>query len=268
MQEPTKSKSLYKGKITIDFYGPTEEKPNRHIYKIRETEEKPLGVTTVTGVINKPFLMGWQEKISKEFLLEKLEKGKITKEDILEATSLHRTKKEKAADSGSAVHNFAEEYILFELKQIKERPKMPKDKKVLNGAMAFLEWYQGNKIKPIASEQLIYSKKNDYVGTLDFKARMNGKLVLIDFKTGKPCEKKNSKYEVISRKPYPEQRYQVAGYRNADEEESGEKYDESWIIYFDKENGNFYPFLLDNHSKDYKCFQSALEIKKREKELS
>lgn len=264
---PDKTFKLYDKTITIDFY----EKYGRysHVYIERETGVWPISVTAAVGMVDKSMpLMLWQEKITKKFLLGKLEGGKITQDDILQATALHRTKKEEAADKGTAVHDFAEQYIKYQLKQVKEKPEQPKDENVLNGAMAFLNWMQANKIKPIASEQLVYSKKNKYVGTLDFKAIINGKLAVIDFKSGKPCEKKNKKGEIIDRKPYPAHRYQVAGYRNADEEETGKEYQESWIIYFDKETADFYPFKLDNYNKDLKAFLGALTLRKREKELS
>jgi len=123
----------------------------------------------------------------------------------------------------------------------------------LNGVTAFLRWIKEYKVKFIESERLVYSKKYDYVGLMDLKARINGKLALVDFKTSKGV--------------YNEYRYQVAAYLYADQEESGDKYEECWIIKFDKDDGNFEAHKIEDFEDDYKAFLGALQVKKREKVL-
>lgn len=256
--EPTKSAKLYKGKITIDFYGPTEDKPKRHIYKVRETGKRPPSVTSITGIIDKSgALMYWAVKVTKEYLCECLDQGiEINKEHIEEAAKQHRIVKEKAATIGSIVHEFAEDYIKGKKPEIPEKIKgMKKDdmEKIRNGIIAFLKWVNDHKIKFVASEKLLYSKKHGYVGLMDVAYKEKGKLVAGDFKTGK--------------KVYPEYKIQLSGYRGADEEESGVKYDRSVILHFDKENGEFEAIECEEHDKDYKAFLACLAIKKRLKEI-
>lgn len=251
--EPTKSIELYKGKITIDFF------EGKHTYIIRETGKRPLSVTACTGIIDKSRpLIFWAVGLAKEHLIGQLQSGKEIDEEIIEeACKQHQIFKKKAADIGSQVHEFAENWIKTKIKERKEL-ELPKDKKVLNGVIAFLKWVEENKIKFISSEQIVYSKKYDYVGIMDCKftiGKEEHKIVHCgDFKTSKAI--------------YNEYRYQVAGYQGADEEESGEVYGTKWLMRFGKDDGEFEAHEFGDHDKDYKAFLACLAIKKREKELT
>lgn len=264
-QLPTKSFSLYNGKINIDFW------EGQHKYIIRETGKRPLSVTAATGMLDKsrPLLI-WAERLSIEFLIDKLNtKVEITEELIREACHQHQVKKVEAATIGGLVHKWAEDYIAG------LDPEMPTDEKVLNGVTAFLAWVQEHEVKFLASEQIVYSKKHDYVGLMDTIVSMkwNSKKRLIcpgDFKTNKWEENK----ETGERKPrvYTEFRYQVAGYKGAYEEEKGEYFTGPRLIFsFDKDTGNFGVSDIDqnpdDYKKDYECFLAALKLKRRDKEL-
>lgn len=253
MQEPTKTIKLYENKITIDFY------EGRHSYIIRETGKRPLSVTACTGIIDKsrPLII-WATRLAQTHLCECLKNGvEITEETIQVAITQHQTYKKAAATIESAVHEWAESYIKAKVKERREL-EMPEDPKVLNGVIAFLKWVEENKIKFISSEQIIYSKKHDYVGIMDCKFTMGREKHKIihcgDFKTSKAI--------------YSEYRYQVAGYQGADEEESGEVYGTKWIIRFGKDDGEFEAREFGEHDKDYKTFLACLSIRRREKELS
>lgn len=265
-QLPTKTHSLYGGKITIDFY------EGRHLYKVRETGEVPISVTGATSIIDKsrPLLI-WSERLSVEYLLDKLNaKVKFTEELIREACHQHQVKKEEAATIGGLVHKWAEDYIAG------VNPELPTDEKVLNGVTAFLSFVQEHDVKFLASEKIVYSKKHRYVGLLDtivsMKWNSTKRLICLgDFKTNNWKEDK----ETGERKPtvYAEYRYQVAGYQNAYEEEHGEYFTGPRLMFsFDKDGGNFKVTDLDeqedNYEKDVKCFLSALTLRKRDKELS
>ena len=251
MVEPTKVQKLYGGKVEIAFY------EKSHMYKLNG--ERIISVTACTGIIDKSGpLMYWAVKTTKEYLIECLEKGiKIGIEDIETASKQHRIKKEKAASIGSIVHQFAEDYINKKNPEIPEKIKgMKKDdmERVRNGIIAFLKWVTDHKIKFVASEKLVYSKKHNFVGLIDVVYKEKGKLVAGDFKTSKSGH-------------YHEYKFQLSAYRGADEEESGTKYDRSAILHFDKENGEFEVIECENHAKDYKTFLHCLGIKKRLKEL-
>ena len=246
-----KTINLYDGNVEITFY------PDSHRYL---KDGKPLiSVTAATGIIDKSrVLIWWATNLMKDYLFEFVNNNEdFSLEDLYnaieEAAKQHQVKKEEAADIGSQVHEWCEMYIKAKINGDPE-PEMPNDDKVLNGITAFLEWLSEHKVKFHCSERLVYSKKHNYVGTLDAIATVNGKKYLIDFKTSKGV--------------YNEFFYQVAAYRAAYEEETGEKLDGSIIIHFDKDTGEFEVIDIDNHKKDYKVFLACLTIKKREKELS
>jgi hypothetical protein len=247
---PTKTAELYNGEIIIDFF------ETKHQYKKRGEKKCITSVTAATGMINKPLLIPWAVKLTKVYLIEKLENSEaVTVADVEEAAKQHRIKKDTAAEKGTQVHNWAEQYINFKLGKEKKKPEMPKDESVLNGVLAFLDWEKEHKVKFLASEKLVYSKKHDYVGLMDAEAIIDGKRCVVDFKTSSGI--------------YNEMRYQVAAYQAADEEESGKKYDGNrWIVRFSKETAEFDARELAEQKKDLKAFLGCLEIKKREKELS
>ena len=101
--EPTLIKTKPYPDITLEF--DTEK------HRFFANGEPVPSVTHFTKVIAKPALMFWQEKITKEELLARLEKNKGLKvSDIIEATALHRTRKEEAASIGTLAHDWAENF--------------------------------------------------------------------------------------------------------------------------------------------------------------
>ena len=243
---------FYGGTATIHF---DEEK---HQFFHYELQERIISVTSITGVIDKsrPLIL-WAVGLMKDFLVEVVESGKIVGIDhILEASKEHTKRKEKAADIGTQIHDWIEAWIKD------EKTEIPKDPKVRNGITAFLEWINQEKLKLQHSEKVVYSKKYHYAGIMDAEGRKNGKLYVIDFKSSKRNKYNNTGF-------YNEQRYQIAGYRLAREEEMGKKYDGGILVRFDKEDGSFETLFIDQkeYEKDREAFLGALAIKNREKEL-
>ena len=244
MNEPTKTIKLYNGKIEIEFY------EKSHMYKLKGQKGRLLSVTACTGIIDKSApLIWWAIGLTKAHLLENLNTGDGVDELVIEeACKQHILRKEKAATIGTLVHSWCEKYANG------EKLPMPKNKNVLNGVIAFLKFAEEHKVKFIATEKLVYSKKHGFVGLMDVVYKEKGKLVAGDFKTSKSGH-------------YPEYKFQLSAYRGADEEESKVKYDRSVILHFDKENGEFEAIECEEHEKDYKAFLACLDIKKRLKEL-
>ncbi len=238
---------LYNGKVKIEFNS------DRHKYnRVEFPKEWLISVTACTGMVDKSrILMLWAEKLTKEHLLNHIGKP-LTEELILEATSLHRTKKEEAASIGVLAHQYCQAHICSILDKT-EKPKLPKDEQVLNSVTGFLRWINESKIKFLASENIVYSRKKNYVGIFDALAKIDGKLCLIDFKTSKSGH-------------YPEYKFQLAGYRYAYEEEHG-LIDHNIIAHFNKETGDFELIPCEDYKKDVKTFLACLQIKQRIKEL-
>lgn len=242
-----KERKLYNGTINVSF------NENNHAYLVNG-ERCKISVTGVTGMMDKPALKFWSVKMMKEYLLDWINKNSLDQESLIsaieEGSKAHTKFKEQAADMGTLVHNWAEQYILYELKLIKDKPVIDKkaDEKVKNGILAFLQWINEHKIKFIASEQLLYSKKYKYCGLADCIAKVDGKLTLVDFKTSSGI--------------YPEFWLQVAAYRGADEEERGTKYENNIIIQFNKETGDFHVEERNEQKSDYEAFLGLLKTKK------
>ncbi len=253
---PDKVIELYKGRVIIDYYDA------KHLYVVRTDNHVPLSVTAATGTMDKPALKFWAVGLTRDFLLDQVRAKKpITEQMIIDASKLHQTYTKKAATIGSMVHDWAEAYIKG------EKPVMPMDSKVLNGVTAFLKWIDEHEVKFLASEKIVYSKKHDYVGMMDAKftamygfdkdkRRENHKIIHCgDFKTSSGI--------------YPEMRFQVSGYQEADTEESGEEFGSKVLVRFDKEDGEFYPheFQIEDHKKDFSAFLGLLHAKRRLNEL-
>ena len=246
---PDKVFKLYKGSVEIEFY------EAKHWYKHKGERQTIISVTGAVGMVDKsrPLII-WATRLASDFLKEVLNTGGGISEEVIDlACKQHQIKKEEAASKGTEVHKWAEEYISG------KNPELPKDEKVLNGVTAFLSWVKENNIKFKESERMVYSKKHDYVGTLDAVAVIHGKTSLIDFKTS------NGVYSTMH--------YQVAAYQMAYEEETGKELSgPRYIIRFDKDTGDFHVVNLDEDEKNYKkdcaAFLAALTLKRREKELS
>lgn len=259
--QPTKTAILYNGKVIIDFFG----EGAFHYYKKRGSKDTIISVTSAVGIVDKSSaLIWWAIGKCKDFLhanlelLAKTKDGKVIAELIEEAGKQHQLAKEEAADLGTQVHDWVDKYTQAN-KKIKAEMVKPEnlkglDERVVNGISAFLRWIKKQKVEFLENEKLVYSNKHDYVGLLDAKAKINGKLALVDYKTSKGV--------------YSTYRYQTAAYLKADEEESGVKYDERWILKFGKDDGEFEAYKLENLEEDFKAFIACLDVKKREKFLS
>ena len=219
---------LYGGKVKGKFLGPTEDKPNRHMYYIDGVRK--TGVTTYCGIKDKSVgLVSWATEVYLNYLMECLPRG-ITEADIIVGWTKHQEHKVKAAAVGDEVHKWVEAYIGG------LKPEMPEQREAQIGVTAFLEWEEANKVKFISSERVVYSKKHDYIGKMDIEAKVNGKLCLLDIKTSNGI--------------YNEMYMQTAAYVMADQEESKRKYAGRWLIRLSKETEKEYVKRMELKNKN------------------
>lgn len=239
---------LYGGDITLKF------DPTKHLYWANE--KKALSVTGIIGVINKPALIQWAANQASTYWKENIKVGdvvdEVAREELYESGRYaHRRFAKKAADIGTLAHNWIEKHIKG------EKPALPVNKMVRTAVEAFLAWEKENDVKFHESEIKIYSKKYKYAGTMDFEATVNGKLVIGDIKTSSGI--------------YSEMRFQVAAYRQAREEETGNKYDHQVIVRIGKKLVNDKPDFeiqeFDDFKQDIKGFLGALLLTNRLNEL-
>lgn len=243
---------LYDGDIKMRFY------PNSHKYKIDGTKEWLVSATAITGIVGGDkinLLSNWAQNQYQKAMLRWLEGANdpLHKVEIEEAINLCRSaaeqEKDRTADVGTIVHDYAEAFGKAR-KAGEPVPPLPETapEEAYKGIEAFLTWVKNNDVKFLETERLVYSKKHGYVGTLDLLAEVNGKVTLVDYKTGKYV--------------YDEHYYQVAGYKMAWEEEK-EKVKAAMILHFDRETGMLgeYPLSLKECNHNGKMFLHLLAIK-------
>ncbi len=227
---------LYGGKCKVKFY------PNSHRYTVNG---KPTSgsVTGILGIKDKSSgLVPWAVGLAVDHLLVTFNKNKtLIEEDFLFAEDLHTNKKQEAANVGSIVHDWIEQYV-------KGREiEMPEMEEAQIGVNAFLDWERANKVVFKSSERAVYSRKHDFIGKMDIEARVNGKLCLIDIKTSNDI--RNEYY------------MQTAAYVRADEEESGKEYQGRWIIRVAKETKKQYESrMAEKNAKRVKKGKEPIEF--------
>lgn len=199
------------------------------------------GVTTILKCINKPALMPWAVKMTRDYWLNALQSGRTDHDKIhKESWNAHKNFSKAAADIGSNVHAYAECF----LKGL-PLPALATDE-AKRGVEAFHKWHDSHKIRLLASERRIFSLEHYYAGTGDLIAEIDGEYCVGDFKTSSGI--------------YPEMRLQTAAYQHAIQEEKGFKVDARWIIRFDKKTGEFEAKRFTDFDLDFKGFKSALEL--------
>lgn len=231
------SKPLYRGEVIMDFY------PDSHQYRVNG--DRVPSVTGICWIVDKSNqLIVWAVNLYKEYLLRH---DTIDTAIVEEWSKRWREVSKEATDIGTIVHDYCEWFACGI-----DMP-MPEIPQALNGIQWFLARYKSNEIKFIHTERLIYSRQHNYCGKFDALIERNGKKCLVDFKTSKWF--------------YPlEMGMQLAAYRAAYEEETGETIDSQYILRFDKETGMFEVHECAEHAKDLEAFLAALTLTKRKKE--
>ena len=253
-----KTATLYDGTIKVAI-------SDAHHYSVDFTDAKPDGVTTILKVVPK-HLLRWVANTNYDAMLNRyvarMESGDPFDDSwfraaLLESKGAYTQNRDTAGDIGSVVHAFAEECIhLAGDPDFDEHVAqlMPEDKRAQAAATAFLTWLAGTKIRPIATERIVFSKRLFYAGTCDlFGQTPDGRYCVVDFKTGSGF--------------YEDQCLQVAAYGEALEEElRGIEIIDSWIIHLDKQTGKMKPYYIEitkELKKDWEAVRIAWRAIKR-----
>lgn len=201
--------TLYGGEVKVKFY------PNSHMYKVTDEkyglkDARVKGVTTYLGILDKSnALVSWATETAGLHLYDIIASGQIiTMDNVREAIGKHRQIKDEAALIGTAMHAWCEYFVKHKLgvKGFEEQPKLPEDPQILLGVNSFLEWYTAHNVQFLSSERVVYSRKHQYIGTMDFDAIVDGILSAGDFKSS------NGLYNTV--------RAQMSAYVEAAEEEA------------------------------------------------
>ena len=156
-------------------------------------------VTTILSVIGKPALMAWAAKVEREMVTKvsadlyedlagtpKMSRAGwlLTLDTRLGREKAHSKELAKAGEIGSQVHELIEWTLKAEL--MYEAGPSPRISDAAQWAyMAWEDWRRAVKLKPVAVEQVIWSREHGYAGTLDLLAEVEGVLTVVDWKTGK-----------------------------------------------------------------------------------
>jgi len=144
------------------------------VYRLKDGTRVP-GCTTITGVMDKPVLKVWANKLGLGLITgEPTELGKYM---------------DNLADIGTLAHKMVENHIGKIMKvEIDEDYSDYNEKQISmaeNAALKFFSWEKENKVEYLASELQMVSEKHRFGGCCDIYALLNGKKTLIDLKTSK-----------------------------------------------------------------------------------
>lgn len=136
------------------------------------------GATTITGLLNKPYLIRWANDLG----LEGIDSSTYTDE---------------AAKTGSLAHAMIQADL--QGTQIDKAQYSPIQVDLAeNALLSWFEWKKRHIIEPVHCEVPFVSDRMKYGGTVDCYCKLDGKPTLLDFKTGKAI--------------YPEYFVQLAAY--------------------------------------------------------
>lgn len=195
--------------------------------------KKYVSATTTCRVIPKTFLMGWYARMEKEAFMHIIEEFQGKKVFLKKLLQLANPKSETAAGKyieitsrfGNKIHDRIDAFF-----SKKTKPKLSKKQK--RCFKQFLRWYKQSDLKPIKgkSEVVVFHKKMGVAGTVDLLAKNNGKLIVIDWKTGKSI--------------YPDHYYQLVIYIMC-AQSMGMKINSGLIVHIPRDGGKVkhYPVI-------------------------
>lgn len=147
------------------------KKAQQHtVYKNKEGKRVP-GVTTITGIMNKPALVGWANNLGLE--------GIKVREYV-----------DDLAQIGTLAHYMVECYINSKITRTKIEPNLDDStpnqiKSARVSFEKFLNWEKKNDVVYVKAEMQCISEKNQYGGMIDIVCILNDVYTLMDIKTCK-----------------------------------------------------------------------------------
>ena len=218
---------------TIDapiFYGkPLTFNPKSHRYTL---DGQPIpSVTTILGRLNKPALIQWAancavDRIKAEAVTPYNDQMvRVVSDGVLEAArTAHATIRDAAGDVGTIVHAYAK--LRMESAAATYATDLSEDETANRCCRALDAWAGEHDIRSVGVERKIVSQQYHYAGTCDFYGHIDGKLSVLDFKTG-------------GERVYDEAWLQTSAYELALCEELGLDADSvwRWVVHINKKTG-------------------------------
>lgn len=254
---------LYNGRVELLYY------PTSHAYKVNG--DKKMGVSSVPDIIDKPGLRYYYMNEALSHVYRSLvpgNDGKIVTPTIKElekaliaSKMAHKTKSDRGKENGTRIHEWLEEFLIA-FRDRKAAPVLPTSIKLksnpktwdeiakyevglefnnlIDALNEFVGWFNNHEIEVVALEDIVYSEKYDYAGRFDAILRIDGQLILVDFKSNNPSQ-------FYPDGIFPEMFCQIGGYDIARTEEyapdlhikNQSMFDGHAIFNFSKKTGRF-----------------------------
>lgn len=202
-----------------------------HTKYINSNGQEVPSVTQILGVINKPALINWANKMG----LQGIKTGEVLR---------------NTADIGTLAHEIIEKWIK------KDKPDWNgyKREQIIQAckcAQRFFGWLkEQEKFIPIVSEIPLVSEQYNYGGCVDLIANLNGKRTVIDFKTSSGI--------------WDEAKYQTSAYFKM-ANENGWSCTDIMIIRIGRDS--FETFAVEHKEQAFEVFKSALNLYNEQKKF-
>lgn len=202
------------------------------IYKLADGTRVP-GSTTITGLLNKPYLITWSNRLG----LEGIDSTKY---------------RDDAASVGTLAHAMVQAHLQGETLDMGIYSQRDIDL-AENALVSYYDWEKNHKIEPIICEVPLVSEKYRYGGTVDCYCKLDGVPTLLDFKTGKAI--------------YDEYFFQLAAYEEL-LKEHGYPVEQRRILRIGREETEgFEERGVPDTTKYFEVFKSLLNVYYLKKEL-
>jgi uncharacterized protein YheU (UPF0270 family) len=270
--KPLEVFKLYNGEITLLY----DDDAHKYFIDGPDGRFQVPNVTTVLDTLDKSNpLIAWAVRCTITSLEESLHldsraDGSIfefLKEELVEkletARKAHRVRKDDAANIGKQAHKWLEKYGLLIIKgrtdeQAREEllAQAPNDARALSCISAALAWYKEHHVVFIECERKVYSREDNSCGTTDVIAMVDGKRSLLDYKSS------NGLYDT--------NRFQLAFYQSAYQEETGQNIEQRILLRLGKDEGEFEAHVLADHDEylaDLMAYKGLLITYERVQEI-
>jgi len=157
-----------------------------------------------------------------------------------------------AGEIGTVAHGLIEEYFTGEPFNIYEYPAdaIAAARIAYQGFEAFAATHE---LECVHSEIPVVHEELEYGGTLDWVGKINGEMVLLDFKT--------------SNNIYLSHRIQQAAYMELYRHKFGVELKRSYLLHLDKHTGGYHLYCFNDVSKEWEVFLLCLRLHQLHKEL-
>lgn len=215
--------SMYGGEVQVKF------DPAVHRYVVRDLKfgSDWFTVPSVTKILgrmldkSKP-LVSWATRQAKEEFVKRVQPEQAYTADQLSSIGAdleyaHKATLDRAGRKGKDAHDWIEAYLNARAGRC-AFPAPPADEKVRASCSRARQWISEVDLKPVAIEQILYSRSQRFIGTTDISAFViKGSPAIVDWKTSRTL---HASYEL-----------QLAAYAFMWTEMSGQIVDDRWLIH-------------------------------------